>query len=514
ANYFGPDSFTYTIQDNGQSGSPPADDFKSDTATVSVTVTPVNDPPDAVDDSKTVAEDSGANSIDVLDNDSEGPTNESSQTLTITGVSTPAHGTAVVDNNGTPGNPADDTITYTPAANYFGPDSFTYTIQDNGQSGSPPADDFKSDTATVSVTVTAVNDAPVVTAGANQTGNENDTISASATFTDVEAGDTHTCSITWGDGPAVSSGTVVEPSGSTPGTCTGSHKYLDDDPSGTPADDYTVTITVTDNGTTNGAPDSKSDSDALTARISNVAPVITGMTGPSGPVAVGGSASVTTNYTDVGTADMHTCEYSWDDGGPNTTVDGSGSGTGSCTDTHTYASAGVYTVGVTVTDDDTGSATSKYEFVVVFDPSAGFVTGGGWINSPAGAYAYGPTLTGRANFGFVSKYKKGANVPEGQTEFQLHFATFNFHSTAYQWLVVSANGTKAQYKGDGKLNGGGSYGFLLTAYDGSPDKFRIKIWDKGTSAIVYDNRAGVSEDIDAADPQAIAGGSIVIHRGK
>ena len=167
-----------------------------------------------------------------------------------------------------------------------------------------------------------------------------------------------------------------------------------------------------------------------------------------------------------------------------------------------------------MTDDDTGSATSKYEFVVVFDPSAGFVTGGGWINSPAGAYAAGPTLTGRANFGFVSKYKKGANVPEGQTEFQLHFATFNFHSTAYQWLVVSANGTKAQYKGDGKLNGGGSYGFLLTAYDGSPDKFRIKIWDKGTSAIVYDNRLGASEDIDTADPQEIAGGSIVIHRGK
>ena len=90
ANYFGPDSFTYTIQDNGQSGSPPANDFKSDTATVNVTVTPVNDPPDAVNDSKTVAEDSGASSVDVLGNDSEGPANESSQTLTITAVSDPA----------------------------------------------------------------------------------------------------------------------------------------------------------------------------------------------------------------------------------------------------------------------------------------------------------------------------------------------------------------------------------------------------------------------------------------
>jgi len=151
--------------------------------------------------------------------------------------------------------------------------------------------------------------------------------------------------------------------------------------------------------------------------------------------------------------------------------------------------------------------------VVVFDPSAGFVTGGGWITSPAGAYAADATLTGKANFGFVSKYKKGAAVPEGQTEFQLHFASFNFQSTSYQWLVVSANGTKAQYKGNGTVNGTGSYGFLLTAYD-EPDKFRIKIWSTTTSAIVYDNRIGSSEDIDAADPQAIAGGSIVIHTPK
>ena len=73
--------------------------------------------------------------------------------------------------------------------------------------------------------------------------------------------------------------------------------------------------------------------------------------------------------------------------------------------------------------------------------------------SPPGAYTAGPTLSGKANFGFVSKYKKGGRFPEGETEFQLHFANFNFHSTSYQWLVVSANGTKAQYKGDGTING-------------------------------------------------------------
>ena len=55
----------------------------------------------------------------------------------------------------------------------------------------------------------------------------------------------------------------------------------------------------------------------------------------------------------------------------------------------------------------------------VYDPGAGFVTGGGWINSPTGAYTPNPSLTGKANFGFVSRYQDGANTPSGNTQF--HF---------------------------------------------------------------------------------------------
>ena len=46
-----------------------------------------------------------------------------------------------------------------------------------------------------------------------------------------------------------------------------------------------------------------------------------------------------------------------------------------------------------------------------------------------------PTLAGNANFGFVSRYKKGANVPTGQTQFQFQVADLNFHSSEYDWLV-------------------------------------------------------------------------------
>jgi hypothetical protein len=111
-------------------------------------------------------------------------------------------------------------------------------------------------------------------------------------------------------------------------------------------------------------------------------------------------------------------------------------------------------------------------------------------------------LTGRATFGFVSKYRRGATVPEGNTEFQFKAGNLNFHSTGYDWLVVNQGGTNAQFKGYGTINGTGNYGFMLWATDGSPDKFRIKIWDAATEAVVYDN----------GTDQAIGGGSIVVHR--
>jgi hypothetical protein len=181
--------------------------------------------------------------------------------------------------------------------------------------------------------------------------------------------------------------------------------------------------------------------------------------------------------------------------------------------THTYAEAGVYTVTVTVSDSDGASDSQTFQFAVIYDPTGGFVTGGGWIDSPEGVYAPDPTLSGKANFGFVSKYKKGASVPTGNTEFQFKVADLNFKSTSYDWLVIA--GSKAKFKGDGTINGDGSYGFMLSAVDGDSkgddDAFRIKIWDKDNGDIViYDNQMGETDDSDATT--ALGGGSIVIHK--
>lgn len=249
-----------------------------------------------------------------------------------------------------------------------------------------------------------------------------------------------------------------------------------------------------------------------TVTVTNAAPSLAAVSAPVDPVPVDTPVTVSSSFTDAGAADTHRCDLDWGDGSTDVALDPAGT---TCTGSHSYAAAGIYTVTVTATDDDGGADSEAYQYVVVYDPSAGFVTGGGWIHSPAGAYTADPGLTGKANFGFVAKYKKGATVPDGSTQFQFDAGGLSFHSTSYEWLVVS--GARAQYKGSGTLNGVDSYGFLLTAGDGQrnggdgADTLRIKIWDRASGDVVYDNQIAESDDSPATD--AVEGGSIVIHTG-
>lgn len=250
----------------------------------------------------------------------------------------------------------------------------------------------------------------------------------------------------------------------------------------------------------------------------NNPPVVT-ITGPaSGSIfSVGTPVNFTGMFTDDA-GDTHTGVWMFDTlTQAATIVEPSGSTPGSANAVFTFTQAGVYAVKLTVTDNGglSGVATNVGEFdalVVIFDPNAGWVTGGGWINSPAGAYVPDPSLTGKANFGFVSKYLPGANVPTGNTEFHFKTAGFKFKSTSYEWMVVA--GARAQYKGEGTINGAGSYRFMLTAIDGDQpggggtDKFRIRIWSDG-GGLVYDNQLNAP---DSDDPTTVlGGGSIQIH---
>jgi len=271
---------------------------------------------------------------------------------------------------------------------------------------------------------------------------------------------------------------------------------------------YTVQVTVL-----NG--DEEWGSDSAIVTVNNVAPTIESMSGPpTNPVRLGNAIYLLGVFTDPGVLDSHIALIQWGDT-LKTTVN-LPAGIYQVNQSHTYASAGVYIITLTVTDDDGGSDTKNIDtYVVVYDPNCGFVTGGGWIIALPGSYPANPYLTGRCNFGFVSKYKKGHSTPEGNTEFQFQLGGLNFHSHTYEWLLIS--GAKATYKGEGTINGAGHYGFRLTAIDGkingggSIDKFRIKIWDMdNNNLIVFDNNLGTPDDQNPST--ALSGGQITIHK--
>ena len=118
-------------------------------------------------------------------------------------------------------------------------------------------------------------------------------------------------------------------------------------------------------------------------------------------------------FTDPGAAYTHAAEWNWGDG----SVKNQAMVTSPVSNSHAYTTPGVYTLTLSVTDDDSGVDSEMFQYIVVYDPDAGFVTGSGWIESPAGAYTADTTLSGKATFGFVSKYKKGATVLDGRTQF-------------------------------------------------------------------------------------------------
>ncbi len=115
----------------------------------------------------------------------------------------------------------------------------------------------------------------------------------------------------------------------------------------------------------------------------NAAPVVTISSPTFGQLYAKGSANVnlSASWVDADGPNPHTCTINWDDGVTQPGVVNEASRT--CTKAHTFSNAGVYTINVTLCDSLGGCGTATV-WVVVYDPSAGFVTGGGWINVARG----------------------------------------------------------------------------------------------------------------------------------
>ncbi|WP_283939434.1 retention module-containing protein [Pseudomonas sp. R3.Fl] len=207
-NYNGDDSFTVVVSD-GHNGTAES--------TVTLTVTAVNDVPVTSDDSKTTAEDTAV-SGQVVASDVDGD----ALTYTLKPSSGPANGTLVLDT-------ATGHYTYTPNPNYNGDDSFTVVI-DDGHNGSTES--------TVTLTVTAVNDAPVTTDDSKTTA-EDTAVSGQVVASDVD-GDALTYTLKSGDEPK--HGTLVLDA------ATGHYTYTPN-PNYNGSDSFTVVIDDGHNGT-------------------------------------------------------------------------------------------------------------------------------------------------------------------------------------------------------------------------------------------------------------------------
>jgi len=377
---------------------------------------------------------------------------------------------------------------------------FSFTPDDNGAYAVTLSvtDDDGGIGTPVSQAIAITNVAPVLSNVKVSSGtvSEGGSVTLGGSISDAGSADTLVLTIDWGDGSASES--VPLPAGST--SFSRSHIYADDNPNGTASDTNVILLSIADD-------DGGTGTGSASLIVNNLAPSLS-ISGPeSGSLySVNAVVDLSASLTDASSLDILTWSINWDDG---VIVSGKPDA-GAFMASHSYTAAGVYSIQVKGLDDDTGEKT-KSVMVVVYDPSAGFVTGGGWIQSPMGAYKLDETLTGKATFGFVSKYQKGASVPTGNTAFKFEVAGLAFASQSYDWLVVNQAGMTAQFKGIGLINGladpnGNAYKFMLWAGDGSPDTFRIRIWweDAAGEHVVYDN--GVA--------QAIGAGNIVVHTNK
>ncbi|WP_164972756.1 T9SS type A sorting domain-containing protein [Lacibacter luteus] len=271
---------------------------------------------------------------------------------------------------------------------------------------------------------------------------------------------------------------------------------------------YTITVTCTDAA----GNESSANTDVIVSHN-----IITPASGAS--VKIGTTVSLTGEFWDV-PGKTHTAKWLIDDktiGG--IVTEPSGINNGAVAGSYKFTAAGVYKLRMNVTDQYgvTGYSNTNENLdaiLVVYDPNGGYTYGGGKFTSPQGALIKTPSATGEATYGFTVNYKNGA-LPKGETQFDFKVGDFEFNALNFDYLAIS--NAKAQFKGTGKIIGGQSgIGFIMTVIDGAldgtgVDKIRMKVFNRNTGQVYYDNQPGAS---DAASPtQPVGANSIVVISG-
>lgn len=330
------------------------------------------------------------------------------------------------------------------------------------------------------VTFERINEAPIIeSAASDATVAEGSTAATAGSFTDPDGDDlTLTCA----------------------GACTGFADHGDGtwtwsrtEPEG-PAS-HVVTISADDGLET--------VSDSFTVTVTNLPPEITATSAVPSMHALDTALAVNATFVDPGVLDTHTAVFSWGDGTTSPGTVTGAAGTGAAEANHTYAAPGTYTITVTITDDDGASDTATVGTVFVFDPDT-FVTGGGWITTPAGALASGDTPKG--TFGFVARYRKDGSVG-GNLEFHAG-KELRLHATSLSDLQIASG--IARFEGTGRVGKVDGYRFRVVATDEriagtGQDLFWIQV-QAPDGSVVFDGAAF------AGSGAPIKGKGIQIHR--
>ncbi len=304
------DYFSYTIAD-GQGA--------TSSATVTIRIDGANDAPVAGDDRFSTDEDMllnvGASGLMTNDYDAD------KDKLMFAPRSQPEHGQLTLRMDGS--------FNYMPQKDYNGPDKFTYQLSD-GQT--------TSNVATVTISVRAVNDRPVVSLGGGLVLDEGAAFSAQGSFADPDSGDAWTASVDYGDGTQQSLTLGADK------TFSLGHAYRDNGL-------YTVAVMVRDSGPSTGTA-------SFQVRANNVAPQQLNWTGPQQAL-LGQNVVFTGGFFDPGLADTETASVDWGDGSTGNAIVTGGNGIWQVRASHTFVVGGSHSVVLTVKDDDGGIATKS-----------------------------------------------------------------------------------------------------------------------------------------------------------
>jgi hypothetical protein len=453
-NYNGPDNFTFTVNDGTTT---------SAAATVTLTITAVNDAPTAIGQTPTTPEDTplvitlAASDID-------------SASLTFAIGTTPTHGS--LGTVGTPvctpsggGTSCTATVTYTPAANYNGPDSFTFTANDGTLTSTP---------ATVTLSVTAVNDAPTASA-------QSVTVSKNvAKVITLSGADIDSASLTFAAGTPANgtlsaiTGTSCTPSGS--GTsCTASVTY-------TPNTNYTGpdSFTFTTNDGSLG-----STAATVTITVANDPPVAVNDTATVSKNSATNTINVLTNDSDPNGDPLTVTTVSTPAHGTAGVATGGGAVTYSPASTYTGSDSFTYTV----SDGSGGTAAGTVTVTVVNDPP----TASGQSASTAEDTPLLITLTG--------------SDPNGDA---LTFAIGTAPTHGSLGVITPLTATSASVTYTPAANYNGPDGFTFVANDGtvnsSPATVTLTITPVNDPPVTTDhvvtaaqNSAGINFTLTASD---------------